>query len=197
MASGGEVTILDTIIEDGLLYGENASYGLGAGVACMGGSATLRNSVVRGNASVIPDNCHCGPEKNQGGGIYIGESGSVSLVSTTIEENVVENSSTNEGGAIHNEDGSLDIQSSVICGNTSSQITGTYADDGGNCVEEECCPADIDCSGFVDAVDLGRILLAWGSFDAVVDQNSDGLVGGADLAFILSYWGASCDKDDG
>ena len=193
VASGGDVTITDTIIEDGRLYGENASYGFGAGVACMGGSAVLQNCVIRGNASIIPDNCYCGPEKNQGGGIYIGESGLLSLVSTTIEENIVANSSTNEGGAIHNEDGTLDIQSSVICGNTSSQITGTYTNSGGNCIEADCCPGDIDCNGLVDAVDLGRILMAWGSFDAVVDQNSDGLVRGADLAYILSYWGASCD----
>ena len=51
-----------------------------------------------------------------------------------------------------------------------------------------CAPADIDCSGHVDAADLSALLNNWGGI-GVGDINHDGGVDAADLAEVLNNWG--------
>jgi hypothetical protein len=50
-------------------------------------------------------------------------------------------------------------------------------------------PADLDCSGTVDAVDLAAVLAAWGPGSGVADINGSGNVDAVDLALLLAVWG--------
>jgi hypothetical protein len=52
-----------------------------------------------------------------------------------------------------------------------------------------CHPADINCDGMVDAIDLGLLLGAWGTKGPAGDLDGDGIVGAADLAILLGEWG--------
>lgn len=51
------------------------------------------------------------------------------------------------------------------------------------------CPADIDGSGFVDGADLASLLTNWGAA-GTGDVNGNGEVDAADLAVVLGAWGA-------
>lgn len=53
------------------------------------------------------------------------------------------------------------------------------------------CPLaeDLDCSGAVDAADLGRVLADWGEGSGPADLDGDGMVAAADLARVLAAWG--------
>ena len=54
----------------------------------------------------------------------------------------------------------------------------------------ECCPADFDGDGDVDAADLAEPLSSWGPCpDCAADFDGDGDVDAADLAELLSAWG--------
>lgn len=52
------------------------------------------------------------------------------------------------------------------------------------------CLGDADISGAIDAADLGLLLNAWGSDDAMLDLDGDGEVDVDDLALLLGAWGA-------
>ena len=51
-------------------------------------------------------------------------------------------------------------------------------------------PADVDCSGMVDGIDLAVLLGAWGPGDGVADLNGDRAIDGADLALMVAAWGS-------
>ncbi|MFM8732670.1 MAG: BPSS1187 family protein, partial [Phycisphaerales bacterium] len=54
----------------------------------------------------------------------------------------------------------------------------------------EACAADLNADGFVNGVDLGQLLSAWGPCTAcAADLNGDGAVNGDDLGRLLSAWG--------
>lgn len=50
------------------------------------------------------------------------------------------------------------------------------------------CTGDLDGSGTVDGLDLGKLLSAWGSVGG--DITGDGTTDGNDLGQLLSFWGA-------
>ena len=50
-------------------------------------------------------------------------------------------------------------------------------------------PADVDCSGTVNAADLATVLAAWGPGSGVADVNGSGNVDGTDLSLLLAAWG--------
>jgi hypothetical protein len=52
----------------------------------------------------------------------------------------------------------------------------------------QCHPADLNCDGTVDAMDLGILLGGWGT-PGPGDVNGDGVVNAADLAVLLGEWG--------
>ncbi|MBI1304126.1 MAG: hypothetical protein GC172_10105 [Phycisphaera sp.] len=56
-------------------------------------------------------------------------------------------------------------------------------------VAPPACAADFDSDGTVGAADLAAILSAWGGPDAAFDLDGDGTVGASDLAALLSAWG--------
>lgn len=51
-----------------------------------------------------------------------------------------------------------------------------------------CAPADLDCSGTVNAADLAILLGEWGTAGGA-DLNGDGTVEAQDLAILLGAWG--------
>lgn len=51
-----------------------------------------------------------------------------------------------------------------------------------------CAPADINCDGQVDGLDLSFVLSNWGN-SGPGDVNQDGITDGIDLATLLSGWG--------
>ncbi len=57
-----------------------------------------------------------------------------------------------------------------------------------SCIAGLC--GDIDADGTVSAADLGILLGAWGTSEAIADLDADGAVTAADLAILLGNWGA-------
>jgi hypothetical protein len=51
------------------------------------------------------------------------------------------------------------------------------------------CTGDLDSDGLVGGADLAVLLGAWGGASIVADMNVDGIVDGADLAMLLGAWG--------
>lgn len=51
------------------------------------------------------------------------------------------------------------------------------------------CPADLDCSGSIDVLDLLAVLGDWGSDGPTTDLNGDGTVDVLDLLIVLGDWG--------
>ena len=50
---------------------------------------------------------------------------------------------------------------------------------------------DLDLSGLVDGVDLGILLVKWGSHNAgIPDPSGDGIFDGSDLGLLLVHWGS-------
>jgi len=55
-----------------------------------------------------------------------------------------------------------------------------------------CAPADLNCDGSVNAADIAALLSAWGACgkgDCRADIDGDGSVGAADITVLLSAWG--------
>lgn len=93
--------------------------------------------------------------------------------------------------------GTATIGAAWIAGATSPTLGGMSVDTNGNGIPDACevppCLADIDDSGFADAIDLAIVLANWGAPSPKypeADVNGDGDVNGVDLAEVLSNWGA-------
>ena len=101
----------------------------------------------------------------------------------------------------------LVVKDSRICGNLPSYELQIFQDptttwenyDGSSCIEERCddclpttgCPADLDGNGYVNGIDLGNLLNAWGTCSmCAADLSDDGSVNGDDLGILLNAWGA-------
>jgi hypothetical protein len=71
-------------------------------------------------------------------------------------------------------------------------LDGTFTDANSNGIPDSCdCLGDINDDGWIDGVDLGGVLAAWGKAPAgtPADLNADGAVDGTDLGLLLSGWG--------
>lgn len=53
----------------------------------------------------------------------------------------------------------------------------------------ESCRSDVDCSGMVDAADLGLVIGAWATANRQYDLNGDENVDGTDLGVLFASWG--------
>ena len=157
VAGGGDLTVTGTEILDSELWGHKASYGLGAGVAVMGGSATFSQCLVRGNVSAIPPNCNCGPEKNWGGGFYVDEGGSLVVTQCDIASNAVSGTSNDLGSVLCVVDGTAELASNTMCANVGTAFEGAWIDAGGNVLTAICCEGgdeiDSDQDGTCDVAD--------------------------------------------
>jgi hypothetical protein len=154
---GGDLVASDCEVLDSEIHGHKASWGLGAGVAVMGGQATFESCLLRGNRSSIPPNCNCGPEKNWGGAFYVGESGNLSVENCEIALNVVSGTGNDLGSVLYLEEGSASLLGNTICANEGAEIVGDWSDLGGNVITSICCEdgdeADADGDGTCDIAD--------------------------------------------
>lgn len=115
---------------------------------------------------------------NIGGGIFCSTS-SPTITGCTIKNNVA---GSGNGGGIWCYYQSLPvISSTALCGNTPDQINGTWNDNGGNMIAEECpvdCVGDINNDGNVDVTDLLTVIAEW---NAPYDVN--------DILAVIKHWG--------
>ena len=163
------VTISDVVIEDCSVerLGEFSVEGLGGAICNFYGDVSVESSVLRNNSAFT-----------LGGAIFT--EGPLQIFDTVIEGNIGEV----EGGAIFSDDSPVSIEQSTICGNSERQIFGSFEDNGGNTIAEECshqCPGDYDSNGHVNLEDLLQVVSNWKS-PYTLD----------DLLVVLSKWGSSC-----
>ena len=64
------------------------------------------------------------------------------------------------------------------------------SDEDGTPDDCETCPGDANGDGQVNGADLAFVLGWWGTDEASADFNQDGMVDGADLSYVLGYWGS-------
>ena len=130
------------------------------------------------------------------GNIAAGDGGAMHnfSVSPVISKSEFSENAASSGGAIYSWNSATPtIRASVICGNTTNQIAGPFADQGGNMISDSCgsdCPTDLDGDGTTGGADLGMVFVAWGScLGCAADFNGDGLVNGKDLGVLFAAWG--------
>ena len=164
------------------IFRDNGAY-TGGGIALFNGSSdtnvTLTDCLIEGNAGTYPGGV---------GGVHV-QAGTLTMIDCTVRENL----GSQIGGVGVDGSGTLVMSGSTVCGNTpENEIYGSWTDNGGNTIEDECpndCPADFDGDGTVGGGDLGLMLSAWGSNDETFDLDGSGEVNGGDLGLFLSFWG--------
>ena len=112
---GGSPTFIENAISNNTSYGWS-SYSNGGGIYCNNANPTLTNNIISNNNAYTESQYGF----SKGGGIYC-KSGNLNITDGTI----IENTSSNEGGGIHCEDGSTPILTNVtIHENTASSYGG-------------------------------------------------------------------------
>jgi len=115
---------------------------------------------------------------NIGGGIFCSTSSPI-ITDCTITNNVARSGG---GGGLWCYYQSLPvISSTVLCGNSPDQISGTWSDGGANTIADECqvdCDGDFTGDGNVDVNDLLMVIAEWG---VPYDVN--------DLLTVIEHWG--------
>ena len=98
-----------------------------------------------------------------------------------------DNTTDGGGGGIYTTTNLEYLMDTLVCGNSPTQIGGSWTDNGGNCVQDSCddcdesCPGDFDDSGTVDVSDLLAVIAGW---DDPYNVN--------DLLLVISEWGSTC-----
>ncbi len=169
------------------------------------GAMSLFNSNVMMIGCEVIDNAGYHPGQSAGAGIRIAP-GTLTLIDCTVSGN----SSTYSGGGIFMASQSVtNLQSTRVCGNSAPQgaqiglngpLGGTVNYLSGACVMTDCadcptepnCPEDLNADGAVNAADLAAVLSSWGACgkSCPSDINGDGMVSAADLSALLAAWGA-------
>jgi hypothetical protein len=83
------------------------------------------------------------------------------------------------------------LQDTTVCNNTPRpNVTGRWTDLGGNTICD--CKGDLNQDGLVNGADISAILSYWGPNPVLpaADINGDGVVNGSDLAAVLTNWGS-------
>ena len=175
----------------------------GGGMLCVG-SPTLTNCVFQQNSS-----------DDSGGGMsnetyetFDSDPSEPILTNCTFTENAAAES----GGGVYSwGDSRAFLDGTAICGNTvdgtatdENQVEGDFTETGVNCITAECtdadydglpdcgtpCVGDINGDGEVDGADMAYVLGYWGTDEALPDLNDDGLVDAADLGLVVAAWGS-------
>ena len=166
------------IFEDCVFYGNNAHDG--GGVFNADPSSSINVPVFQ-NCTFSANSAYA-----EGGGMH-NFSISPVLIQCTFEGNTA-----SAGGAILSWNSSLpSILDSLICGNMPNQISGPWADKGGNEIVDECpsnCP-DVNDDGVVGVTDILAIIDQWGLTDSPADVSGDGIVDVTDLLMVVGNWG--------
>tara|TARA_B100001059_G_scaffold147699_1_gene147664 strand:- start:245 stop:790 length:546 start_codon:yes stop_codon:yes gene_type:complete len=175
---------------------------------CGQSAATIENCTITGNATTTTSSAtlgggmvifFCDPiitgcsflnnAASEGGGVYCAPLANPSFVACSITGNTA----TTSGGGIFIFNGSNPaLENTEVCGNESDQIDGSWSDNGGNTVADDCrtdCLGDLDADGTVGPQDLALLLGAWNDTNTTADLDGDGTVGPQDLALLLGAWG--------
>jgi parallel beta-helix repeat protein/predicted outer membrane repeat protein len=155
----------------------NNTGGNGGGIYCKGGIPTIAGCTIADNTA-----------NWNGGGIYCTGS-SPTITDCAITGNAATSSGYDGGGIYCDFYSSPKLTNTVICGNDLDQIYGTWDDNGGNTIADECCPADINGDGQVNVEEVLTVISAWDTDDAGADINSDGIIDVEDLLIVISAWG--------
>jgi plastocyanin len=187
----------------------DTNYGYFGVISIINSHATVKSCTVTGNqgtfaggVQVVDNNgtqssevslIDCVIEGNIGtypyyaiGGVSL-YNGHTSITGCTISDNT----STGLGGVFVDASATVAIDDTTVCGNVgyendTTQISGDFTDNGGNCIQDDCddcadCPGDLDGSGTVDVSDLLLVIGSWGDpYDV------------KDLLLVISLWGNSC-----
>ena len=168
--------------------------------------ATIRNTVFENNVSeknggavyyggwdagLIEDSLFIGNQATlDGGGLYV-RTWELAVRNCEFRSN----NAGGEGGGIHvfQQVDDLELEGSIVCGNSPSQIYGSWVDQGGNEVVDSCpiC-ADVTGDGVVDLDDVIFLLADWGKQDSPADFDGDGQVDVNDVLILLDAYGTSC-----
>ena len=169
------------LIENCLFVGQYAAFGAAMNnVYC---SPTLDNCLFIENKTVSGFGF--------GGGLYNSDS------SPLIQDCAFERNGANFGGGMFSTGTASPILvRTIVCGNVVDQIVGSYVDQGGNAITEDCvagfygaCDGDLEGDGVVDGRDLSVLLSGWGSAGPRGDIDQNGVINGQDLAILLGGWG--------
>ena len=151
----------------------------GGGLRNSSSSPTLTNCTFASNSA-----------SNNGGGMYNSSSSSPTLADCTFTNN----SGSVFGGGMYNSSSSPTLTNCNFCGNVDGSGFNSISGDaingsssGNNLLDAACVFGDINFDGVANLADRTPFNTLIGVCDA--DINGDGEVNGADMAFILSWWG--------
>ena len=163
------------VIRNGLASGYYPN-GRGGGMRNNASSPTLTNCTFTSNLA------------DYGGGMY-NSSSSPTLTNCTFTGNLAD-----YGGGMYNSSSSPTLTNCNFCGNVDGSGFNSISGDaingsssGNNLLDAACVFGDINFDGVANLADRTPFNTLIGVCDA--DINGDGEVNGADMAFILSWWG--------
>jgi ribosomal protein L24E len=164
------------------LFTENTASGSGAGMWNHYSNATFINCIFENNTAAAK------------GGVMCSVASELTLTNCILRYNI-----SSDGGGLRNIDESgitctAALTDTTVCGNLPDQIVGTWIDNGGNTLSDECpiCP-DVNSDGIIDPNDIMAIIWAWGTCDTCSeDLNDDGMVNLNDLMIVIDSWGMEC-----
>lgn len=179
---GGMHTVRGGPTLDGCLFKYNSASELGGGLYNDDCSVDIKNSTIRNNNAAY------------GGGLYIvNDCCTKALIGCTVRNN----DASVSGGGMYIRGVSPDLTDTIVCGNLTDQINGTFNDLGNNSIGFDCddpSSPDLNGDGIVDGADLTIVLANWGSCQAgehcQADVTGDFLVDGFDLTVVLGNWGS-------
>ena len=170
------------IIESEFRY--NSAGRSGGGLACVADEGHLYPS----NAEVDDVMIELNHADEEGGGIHVRWSEPL-FKQVVVRDNVADN----DGGGINFfESLNARLQDSQICGNEMGQISGEYADGGGNVISNNCayCDGDVNGDAIVDVTDLLAVVGSWGPcVPCMTDIDGNGIVDVTDLLIVVGNWG--------
>ena len=203
----GSVFVIDsgegdgTLIKNLLITGGDDNFG--GGIHCRNSTPIISGCTISDNTAYsgggiysyfsIPTISDCTISGNTadygGGGIYL--VGSPIISGCTISDNTA---GVFGGGIAGLGNSNPTISDSQICGNEANQISGGYADAGGNTVADECpaedCAGDLDGNRVIDIEDLLLVISGWNTDSG--DTDDDGMTDIADLLLIIDLWETTC-----
>ena len=141
------------------------------------------------SSTVVHSTINCNSAMLNGGGIALDSLSVAAILGCTMRGN----SAGGMGGGIHFSSSSQHMENSLLCNNTPDQVFGAFSNGGGNNIGlgPDCCP-DLNGDALVDGADLAILLTSWGACTSSTcpgDLNGDGVVSGTDLALVLASWG--------
>ena len=188
-------------------FTSNAAAGKGGAAHVWSTSGSFVDCVFTGNDATT-----------NGGGISWNSTAGTTIL---VDGCALERNAANSGGglAVIDGPGAFDILDTLLCGNEPDNVLGAFTDLGGNIFGEDCngngvcdvfdldagapdtnandvldvcevARGDLNLDGVIGSADLMFLLIQWGTFGAnAADLNGDGIVNAADASILIANWG--------